>query len=158
MLKREGHDWQAPLVPGTLRAQLRPMLPGKEASPPPFSTLKPVLQPKAVGVARRARSRLSPILSLKLVGLGPDTPRTPCPRRGRRAGVGGVSGGPRPWPPADLRVREGQGRGGSSAPGAGASRAAPPPAAAGLKGGKGTRRGLEPAQVHLNRGVARAQP
>lgn len=126
------------------------MLPGKEASSPPFSTLKPTFGRKLLGVARRARGAgFSPILSLKLVGLGPDTPRKPCPRRGRRAGVEGAEGVPGPGP-SRLESPRGRGRGGSERAGGGLLGAGSAPSGAGLKGGKARAGDWSQLQVHLN--------
>lgn len=93
----------------------------------PFSTLKK--DRKQLGVARRARGAgFAPILSLKLVGLGPDTLRKPCTRRVRSAAVGAVKGVPDPGP-GRLETPRGRGRGGRERAGGGLLGAAPPLAA-----------------------------
>ena len=126
----------------------------------PFSTLKPFFARKLLGVAffarkllgvaRRARGAgFAPILSFKLVGLGLDTLRKPCPRRGRRAGVGAVEGVPDPGP-SRLESPRGRGRGGSERAGGGLLGAGSAPSGAGLKGGKAPAGDWSPRRVHLN--------
>lgn len=76
---------------------------------------------------------------------------------GQECGRGGGEGGPRPWPgPTRDSERAGPGR-----PRARRGRAPPggsAPSGAGLKGGKARAGDRSHRQVHVNRGVARAQP
>lgn len=144
MLQEGGADWQAP--PVHFAGHSNACYPGRRRPRPLFY----LEARKLLGVARRARGAgFAPILSVKLVGLGPDTLRKPCPRRGRRAGVGAVEGVPDPGP-SRLESPRGRGRGGSERAGGGLLGAGSAPSGAGLKGGKAPAGDWSHRRVHLN--------
>lgn len=131
MLQEGGADWQAPLVPGTLLGTVNAYVTREGGILAPFFYPEAVLQPKAVGSGEEGQgSRLFPHPQLEVGGLGPGHPEDAMPTSGQEGGRGG--GGSRGSPalaPADLRVREGGAGAAASAPGAGFSGRAPPPAA-----------------------------
>lgn len=159
MLQEGGADWQAPLVPGTLLGTVKAYVTREGGILAPFFYPEAVLQPKAVGSGEEGQgSRLFPHPQLEVGGLGPGHPEDAMPTSGQEGGRGGgVEGVPGPGP-SGLESPRGRGRGGSERAGGGLLGAGSAPSGAGLKGGKARAGDWSQRKVHLNRGVARAQP